>query len=78
MLCHSQRTKTIEWPKHYGMAESFVKTFKRVYARLDLRTDSQTVMGQLKAWFDVYNSFHSHCALGYLSEQLFRRSRSAN
>jgi transposase-like protein len=28
--------------------------------------DSQTVMSQLKAWFDDYNSYHPHSALRYL------------
>jgi putative transposase len=45
------------------MAESFVKTFNRDHAKLAHRPDSQTVMGQLKAWFDDYNSFHPHSAL---------------
>jgi transposase InsO family protein len=43
-------------PQSNGMAESFVKTFKRDYAKLANRPDSQTVMSQLKAWFDDYNS----------------------
>jgi putative transposase len=60
-----------------GMAESFVKTFEPDYAKLGLRLDSQTVMGQLKAWFDDYNYFHSHSTLGYLLPQLFRERGSA-
>ena len=55
------------------MAESFVKTFKGDYATLAHRTDAQTVMGQLKAWFDDYNSYKPHSALGYLPPQLFRK-----
>ncbi len=34
-----------------GMAESFVKTLKRDYAKLANRPDSKTVMAQLKDWF---------------------------
>jgi putative transposase len=71
-------TTPITSPQSNGMAESFVKTFKRDYAKLAQRPDSQTVMGQLKAWFDDYNSFHPHSALGYLPPQLFRERRSAN
>lgn len=71
-------TTPITSPQSNGMAESFVKTFKRDYAKLAHRPDSQTVMGQLKAWFDDYNSFHPHSALGYLPPQLFRERRSAN
>ncbi len=70
-------TTPITSPQSNGMAESFVKTFKRDYAKLAHRPDSQTVMGQLKAWFDDYNSFHPHSALGYLPPQLFRERRSA-
>ena len=61
-----------------GMAESFVKTFKRDYAKLSNRPDSQTMMSQLKTWFDDYNSYHPHSALGYLPPQMFREKRSAN
>ncbi len=71
-------TTPITSPQSNGMADSFVKTFKRDYAKLAHRPDSQTVMGQLKAWFDDYNSFHPHSALGYLPPQLFRERRSAN
>jgi putative transposase len=59
------------------MAESFVKTVERGYAKLALRLDSQTVMGQLNAWFDDYNSYYPHSAMGYLSPQLFQERRSA-
>lgn len=47
------------------MAESFVKTFKRDYARLANRPDSQTVMRELNLWFEHYNEKHPHSALGY-------------
>ena len=40
--------------------------------------DSQTVMSQLKAWFDDYNSYHPHSALGYLPPQMFREKRTVN
>ena len=73
LLLFRQGHKPIDTRKH----ESFVKTFKRDYAKLAHRPDSQTVMGQLKAWFDDYNSFHPHSALGYLPPQLFRERRSA-
>ena len=70
-------TTPITSPQSNGMAESFVKTLKRDYAKLAHRPDSQTVMGQLKAWFDDYNSFHPHSALGCLPPRLFRERRSA-
>jgi putative transposase len=54
------------------MAESFVMTLKRDYAKLAYRPDSKTVMAQLKDWFDHYNSNHTLSALGYLPLTLFR------
>jgi transposase InsO family protein len=59
-----------------GMAESFVKTLKRYYAKLANGPDSKSLMAQLKDWFDDYNSYHPHSALGYLPPTLFRKKRS--
>ena len=61
-----------------GMAESFVKTLKRDYAKLADRADSQTVMAQLPKWFDDYNSYHPHSVLGYVPAKLFREKRAVN
>jgi putative transposase len=55
------------------MAESFVMTLKRDYAKLANRQDSKIVMAQLKDWFDDYNSYHPQSALGYLPPTLFGR-----
>ena len=71
-------TTPVTSPQSNGMAESFVKTLKRDYAKLADRPDSQTVMKQLKNWFDDYNSFHPHSALGYLPPKLFRANRAVN
>jgi transposase InsO family protein len=60
------------------MAESFVKTLKRDYAKLANRPDSKTVMAQLQVWFDDYNSYHPHSALGYLPPTLFRKKTIGN
>jgi putative transposase len=69
-------TTPVTSPQSNGMAESFVKTLKRDYAKLANRPDSKTVMAQLKDWFDDYNSYHPHSALGYLPPTLFREKRS--
>ena len=69
-------TTPVTSPQSNGMAESFVKTLKRDYAKLANRPDSKTVMAQLKGWFDDYNSYHPHSALGYLPPTLFREKRS--
>ena len=69
-------TTTVTSPQSNGMAESFVKTLKRNYAKLAYWPDSKTVMAQLKDWFDYYNSYHPHSALDYLPPTLFREKRS--
>lgn len=69
-------TTPVTSPQSNGMAESFVKTFKRDYAKLANRPDSKTVMAQLQGWFDDYNSYHPHSALGYLPPKLFREKQS--
>jgi transposase InsO family protein len=57
--------------------EQFVSaSLKRDYAKLANRPDSKTVMAQLKDWFDDYNSYHQHSALGYLPPTLFSEKRS--
>ena len=71
-------TTPVSSPQSNGMAESFVKTFKRDYANLADRPDSKTVMGQLADWFDDYNSNHTHSALGYLPPKLFREEQCAS
>ncbi len=71
-------TTPVTSPQSNGMAESFVKTLKRDYAKLAHRPDSKAVMSQLQGWFDDYNSYHPHSALGYLPPTVFREKRSVN
>ena len=71
-------TTPVTSPQSNGMAESFVKTLKRDYAKLADRPDSQTVMALLPKWFDDYNSYHPHSALGYVPAKLFRAKRAVN
>jgi putative transposase len=65
-------TTPIESPQSNGMAEAFVKTFKRDYARVCPRPDAASVMRQLDGWFEHYNTVHPHKALGYRSPREFR------
>ena len=67
------RTTPIESPQSNGMAEAFVKTFKRDYARVRPRPDAAAVLRQLGSWFAHYNAVHPHKALGYRSPREFRR-----
>ena len=67
------RTTPVESPQSNGMAEAFVKTFKRDYARVNARPDAASVLRQLDAWFEHYNTIHPHKALGYRSPREFRK-----
>lgn len=63
-------------PESNGMAEAFVKTFKRDYVYLADLPDARAVLAQLPAWFADYNEHHPHKGLNMLSPRQFRRSRS--
>ena len=61
-------------PQSNGMAEAFVKTFKRDYAYVHDRPDAQTVLSQLSEWFEDYNEIHPHKGLRMKSPREFIRS----
>jgi putative transposase len=61
-------------PQSNGMAEAFVKTFKRDYVYVHDRPDAQTVLSQLSAWFEDYNESHPHKGLQMKSPREFIRS----
>jgi transposase InsO family protein len=61
-------------PESNGIAEAFVKTFKRDYVRLNPRPDAATVMAALDSWFEDYNEMHPHRALGMRSPRQFIRA----
>jgi putative transposase len=46
------------------MAEAFVKTIKRDYARLAIRPDAASVLRQLDAWFEHQIGFTGSPAQG--------------
>jgi putative transposase len=60
-------------PQSNGMAEAFVKTFKRDYVYVHDRPDAQTVLSQLSAWFEDYNESHPHKGLQMKSPREFIR-----
>jgi transposase InsO family protein len=61
-------------PESNGIAEAFVKTFKRDYVLLHPRPDAATVMAELDRWFEDYNEMHPHRALGMRSPRQFLRA----
>ena len=64
-------------PESNGMAEAFVKTFKRDYVYLNRLPDAATVLANLPAWMDDYNEVRPHSRLGMLSPRAWRRNRRA-
>lgn len=60
-------------PESNGLAEVFVKTFKRDYIFTHALLDAQTVLSQLPTWFEDYNETAPHKALRMLSPREFIR-----
>jgi putative transposase len=60
-------------PESNGMAESFIKTFKRDYVDIHELPDAETVMGLLPSWFEDYNEYHPHKGLKMRSPREYRR-----
>ena len=54
-------------PQSNGMAESFVKSFKRDYVYVNELPDADTVIAKLAGWFHDYNHLRPHKALKMMS-----------
>jgi putative transposase len=63
-------------PQSNGMAEAFVKTFKRDYVAVNPVPDAETVIAQLPLWFEHYNTLHPHNPLAYPSPPEFLNRQS--
>jgi transposase InsO family protein len=50
----------VESPESNGMAEAFVKTFKRDYIRINPLPDARTSLARIDHWMEDYNSEHPH------------------
>ena len=66
----------VQSPESNGLAEAFVKTFKRDYVRVNPLPDAQTVLRQLDRWFEDYNDNHPHSRLGMRSPREYIRASS--
>lgn len=64
-------------PESNGMAESFVRTFRRDFVSLNRLPDAATVLAALPAWFEHYNEVRPHSRLGMQSPRAFRRAQAA-
>ena len=69
------RTTPFQSPESNGMAEAFVRTFKRDYVRVSSCPNAEAVLRQLPGWFAHYNEVHPHKALGYRSPREFIRAQ---
>lgn len=69
------RTTPAYSPESNGMAEAFVKLFKRDYVYVNELWTGDSVIRQLKQWFDDYNYNHPHSALKMLSPLEYRKSQ---
>jgi putative transposase len=67
----------VESPESNGMAEAFVKTFKRDYVRVTPIPDAVTALDLIDSWMEDYNTVHPHSRLGYRSPREYILSQPA-
>ncbi|WP_246206053.1 IS3 family transposase [Propylenella binzhouense] len=66
----------VESPESNGLAEAFVKTFKRDYVRVNPIPDAATAIAAVRDWMEDYNTVHPHSRLGYRSPREYLRAMS--
>ena len=66
----------VESPESNGMAEAFVKTFKRDYVRVAALPDAGTALALIETWMEDYNTVHPHSRLGYRSPREYIATQS--
>jgi putative transposase len=66
----------VESPESNGMAEAFVKTFKRDYVRVNPIPDAITALTLIDNWMEDYNTVRPHSRLGYRSPREYIKDQS--
>lgn len=66
-------TTPVQSPESNGMAEAFIKTFKRDYVYLHRLDSAPIVLEQLPGWFEDYNEVHPHKGLKMRSPREYRK-----
>jgi len=66
----------VESPESNGIAEAFVKTFKRDYVRVNSIPDAAAALIAIDGWMIDYNEVHPHSRLAYRSPSEYRRALS--
>lgn len=60
-------------PQSNGMAEAFVKGFKRDYVYVNEPRDAATVLAAIDAWVRDYNEVRPHAALNFMSPMEYKK-----
>lgn len=71
-------TTPVRSPESNGMAEGFVKTFKRDYVHVNRLDNARVVMEQLPGWIRDYNEIAPHKGLKLMSPTEYRKSLAAS
>lgn len=66
----------VQSPESNGMAEAFVKSFKRDYVAINDRPNAPAVLLKLKDWFEDYNAVRPHRGLRMRSPREFIQSQT--
>jgi len=71
-------TTPVQSPESNGMAEGFVKTFKRDYVHVNRLDNARVVLEQLPGWIEDYNEVAPHKGLKMKSPREYRKSLAAS
>jgi len=69
---------SVQSPKSNGMAEGFIKTFKRYYVHANRLEKTQMLLEQLQVWFEDYNKVAAHKRLKMQSTREYRKFITAS